>query len=373
MKIVTVVGARPQFIKAAPVGRALREGGHQEVLVHTGQHYDDVMADRFFRELEIPEPDANLGVGSGSHAFQTGQMLIRLEEILLAQKPDWVLIYGDTNSTLAGALAASKLHLPLAHVEAGMRSYNRVMPEEVNRVVSDHLSNLLFTPTGTGVENLRKEGITRGVHRVGDVMYDALLHFLPVARRRSSILEELGLTPGSYALMTAHRPETVDSDERLPQLLAQVGRLDLPIVFPAHPRTRKRLEAFGLLSRLPAGLRIVPPVGYLDMLVLEADARLVLTDSGGVQREAFFLSVPSVILRNETEWPELVELGASVLAGEGFQGVTSEMAPFRPGTAPSEIFGSGDASRRISRHLSDGACNEAAQVKCGPDSRNGGT
>jgi UDP-GlcNAc3NAcA epimerase len=351
VKIVTVVGVRPEFIKAAPVGRALRNAGYRDVLVHTGQHYDDAMAEVFFRELEIPKPDFNLEVGSGSHGFQTGQMLMRLELVLEKEKPDWVLIYGDTNSTLAGALAASKLRLPLAHVEAGMRSYNRAMPEEVNRVLADHASTMLFCATRTGVENLRREGITRGVRLVGDVLYDALQMFLPVARRRSRILEELGVAPRGYALLTAHRAETVDSDGRLTKLLAQVGKLGLPVVFPVHPRTRKRIESLGLLETLAASLRVVPPVGYFDMLVLEAEARVVLTDSGGVQREAFFLSVPSIILRNETEWPELIDSGASILAGGDFQGVTTASIPRFQDTGPVKIFGWGDASGKIAGDL----------------------
>ncbi len=351
MKILTVVGARPQFIKAAPVGRALREAGHREILVHTGQHYDDAMAAVFFRELEIPAPDFDLEVGSGSHAFQTGKMLIRLEPVLEQQRPDWVLVYGDTNSTLAGALAASKLRIPLAHVEAGMRSYNREMPEEINRVVADHVSDRLYCPTATSVENLKREGITRGVRLVGDVMYDALQMFLPVARRRSRILEELGLEPRGYALLTAHRAETVDSRERLRQLLAQVGKLEMPVVFPAHPRTRKRMHELGLLDGLAATIRVVAPVGYLDMLVLEAEARAVLTDSGGVQREAFFLSVPSIILRSETEWPELVDSGASVLAGDGFHALTRYAVRPLSKTDPSAFFGCGDASLKVAEDL----------------------
>jgi UDP-N-acetylglucosamine 2-epimerase len=351
MKVVTVVGARPQFIKAAPVGRSLREAGHREVLVNTGQHYDDAMADVFFRELEIPKPDANLEVGSGSHAFQTGQMLIRLERILVEEAPDWVIVYGDTNSTLAGALAASKLHFPVAHIEAGMRSYNRIMPEEINRILSDHVSGLLFCPTRTSVENLRREGITAGVHLVGDVMYDALLMFRPVAERHSRILEELGLAPQSYALLTAHRAETVDSNDRLEALLSAVARLELPVVFPAHPRTRKRMEALGLIERLPATWKLVPPVGYLDMLRLESQARVVLTDSGGVQREAFFLAVPSVILRGETEWPELVDSGASVLAGSDFDAIPVGGVFSERRVDPGEFFGRGDASRKIVEEL----------------------
>lgn len=351
MKIVTVVGARPQFIKAAPVGRALRAAGHREVLVHTGQHYADAMSEVFFRELEIPPPDVNLGVGSGSHGFQTGQMLMKLEEVLVAERPDWVLIYGDTNSTLAGALAASKLHLPLAHVEAGMRSYRREMPEETNRVLADHVSDLLFCPTKTSVDNLRREGIRRGIHLVGDVMYDACRFFLPLARKRSRILEALELQPQGYVLMTAHRAETVDDDARLRELIDQVAKIEATVIFPAHPRTRKRLDALRLLSGLPDRFRVVPPVGYLDMLVLEAEARVVLTDSGGVQREAFFLSVPSVILRSETEWPELVASGASVLAGAGFRTLPVDGHWAGARIEPDAAFGEGDASVRIVSYL----------------------
>jgi len=351
MKIVTVVGARPQFIKAAPVGKALREAGHEDFLVHTGQHYDDAMADIFFRELEIPPPAVNLGVGSGGHGYQTGQMLLQIEPILERERPDWVLVYGDTNSTLAGALAAAKLHRRVAHVEAGMRSYNRVMPEETNRVLTDHVSDLLLCPTRTAVVNLQKEGIVRGVHLVGDVMFDALLQFLPIARRRSDVLSEMGLAPRGYALLTAHRAETVDDDARIRRLLERVGALGMPIVFPVHPRTRKRLDELGLSARLPKDLRLVPPVGYLDMLVLEAEARLVLTDSGGVQREAFFLGVPSVILRSETEWPELVEARASVLAGADFRDLSVAPAASVDLARNSGIFGRGDASRRIATEL----------------------
>jgi len=352
MKVVTIVGARPQFIKAAAVGRALGRAGHQAFLVHTGQHYDDVMADIFFRELEMPKPDVNLEVGSGTHGFQTGHMLVRLEEVLVAERPDWVLIYGDTNSTLAGALAASKLGIPLAHVEAGMRSFNREMPEEINRVVADHVSDLMFCATRTGVENLRQEGIQKGVRFVGDVMYDACLIFLPIARQRSRILVELGISSGEYLLLTAHRAETVDNDRRMRDLMHRVATLDAPVIFPAHPRTRKRLEALRLLSSLPQRFRIVPPVGYLDMLVLEAEAAAVLTDSGGVQREAFFLSVPSIILRSETEWPELVQVGASALAGPDFSNLPIEQLGRVDPEIVANLFGQGDASEKIARELS---------------------
>jgi UDP-GlcNAc3NAcA epimerase len=374
MKVLTVVGARPQFIKAALVGRALRAEGHHEFLVHTGQHYDDAMADVFFRELEISRPQVNLEVGSGSHGFQTGHMLMRLEDVLVTEKPDWVLIYGDTNSTLAGALAACKLQIAVAHVEAGMRSYRRDMPEEVNRVLSDHVSDLLFCATRTSVENLRREGIRKGVRLVGDVMYDACLLFLPLARKSSRILDELGVESRAYMLMTAHRAETVDHDERLRELMAQVTKLDATVIFPAHPRTQKRLEALRLLTSLPPRFRVVPPVGYLDMLVLEAEARAVLTDSGGVQREAFFLSVPSVILRNETEWPELVQAGASALAGPGFSNLPVDgLRRVDPQTV-TDLFGRGDASKKIARELGggSGADRTAATATVSTDPTSGG-
>jgi UDP-N-acetylglucosamine 2-epimerase (non-hydrolysing) len=351
MKIVTVVGARPQFIKAAPLSRVLR-GEHREVLVHTGQHYDDEMSAVFFRELGVPAPDYNLGVGSGPHGQQTGEMLKGIEEVLQGEQPHGVLVYGDTNSTLAGALAAAKMHIPVAHVEAGVRSYNRAMPEEVNRVLTDQVARLLFCPTPSSVENLRREGVTRGVHYVGDVMRDAQLLFFPEAQRRSSILEKVGLQRRRYALLTVHRPETVDCDERLTRLMAAVARLDLPIVFPVHPRTRKRLAALGLLESLGARVTVLPPVGYLDMLLLQGEARAVLTDSGGVQREAHYLSVPSIILRKETEWPELVEVGASRLVGEDFGELNTELLMSSKPVSPCALFGAGEASGKIARQLS---------------------
>jgi UDP-GlcNAc3NAcA epimerase len=350
MKIVTVVGARPQFIKAAPLSREFRRE-HREVLVHTGQHYDDAMSAVFFRELGIPAPDYQLGVGSGSHGRQTGDMLKAIEEVLERERPDWLVVYGDTNSTLAGALAAAKLHIPVAHVEAGVRSYNRAMPEEVNRVLTDHLAALLFCPTRSSVDNLCREGITAGVHHVGDVMYDALVMFLPRAMERTSILKDLSLAPKSYALLTVHRAENVDSDERLTRLMAAVGQLEIPVLFPTHPRTRNRLEALGLVEHLGRRIRLLPPLGYLDMLFLQSQARAVLTDSGGLQREAYFLSVPSIILRTETEWPELVESGASRLAGETFEALGSELLAAAPLPRPGVGYGSAHASREIARQL----------------------
>lgn len=321
MKILTIVGARPQFIKAAAVSRVLR-AQFQEVLVHTGQHYDDNMSKVFFDELEIPQPDYNLGIGSGGHGVQTGAMLAAIEEVLLKEKPDRVLVYGDTNSTLAGALAATKLHIPVAHVEAGLRSFNRRMPEEINRVLTDHVADLLFCPGVTAVNNLAKEGIRVGVHDVGDVMYDATLQCAQKARQTSRILSRLRLEPAAYVLATVHRAENTDDPGRLRALMEGLRRVSekLPVVFPLHPRTAQAFAVAGLgeLTR-PEGqsnrLRFIDPAGYLDMIALEENAAVIATDSGGVQKEAYFHRVPCVTLRAETEWVELVDSGWNVLCG----------------------------------------------------------
>jgi UDP-GlcNAc3NAcA epimerase len=344
MCILSVVGARPQFIKAAPVSRALRRVD-QEVLVHTGQHYDHGMSAVFFEELSIPEPDYNLGVGSGSHGWQTGQMLIRLEEVLLTEKPDWVLVYGDTNSTLAGALAAVKLHIPVAHVEAGLRSFNRHMPEEHNRVLTDHAADLLFCPTQTAVDNLSREGITQGVHLVGDVMYDAVLYNTSLAEERSDVLARLGLAPQSYALATVHRPRNTDDPRRLQDILAALAEIGYPVIFPLHPRTRQRLSQLPI-SQFPNS-QLIEPVSYLDMLTLEKHARLILTDSGGVQKEAYFFAVPCLTLREETEWLETVETGWNRLVGADRAAIVQAACNFRPEGSPPAIFGDGHASERI--------------------------
>jgi UDP-GlcNAc3NAcA epimerase len=352
MKVVTVAGARPQFIKAAPVSRALRTK-HVEVLIHTGQHYDYGMSQVFFDELQMPEPDANLGVGSGSHAWQTGEMLIGLEKVLVAERPDWVLVYGDTNSTLAGALAAAKLRIPVAHVEAGLRSFNRAMPEEHNRVLADHCSDLLFCPTQTAVDNLAREGITRGVHLVGDVMYDAALQHGEIARQRSPIVEEQHLSRGAYALATIHRPYNADDPSRLCDILAAFAALDMPIVFPIHPRTRDLLASIGSPQSAIGNLQSVNPLGYLDMLALEQAAALILTDSGGVQKEAYFFGVPCVTLRPETEWVETVAAGWNRLAwGDAAAVVRAARGPW-PAEPPAPIFGDGHAAERIVEILGD--------------------
>lgn len=324
MRLVSIIGARPQFIKIAPVVRALeshnRNGGKkvEDVIVHTGQHYDAGMSDVFFRELGIPEPAFNLGVGSGSHGSQTGQMLERIEEVLLQTRPDSVVIYGDTNSTVAGALAAAKLHIPVAHVEAGVRSFNRRMPEEINRVVSDHVSDLLLAPTLTAIGNLKREGLAGKAVFTGDVMYDAVLSSRELIETKSRILETLQLTEGRYGVVTIHRAENTDVEERLGKLLValnQVATDSIKLVFPVHPRIGRLLK-----TRFPgwspaARLQMIEPIGYLDMLRLIRDARLTLTDSGGMQKEAFFLGCPCITLRDETEWVETVAAGANVVVG----------------------------------------------------------
>jgi UDP-GlcNAc3NAcA epimerase len=343
-KIVTIVGARPQFIKAAAVSRVLRER-HREILVHTGQHYDYEMSGIFFDGLELPAPEINLGVGSGSHGAQTGAMLNAIEDVLQAERPDWLLIYGDTNSTMAGALAAAKLPVPVAHVEAGLRSFNRRMPEEINRVVADHLSALLICPSDTAVTNLAAEGITRNVHQVGDVMLDVLNWARQnLATRPSGILSRLGVTSGEYLLATVHRSENTDDPAQLSNILNAFNCLGEPIVFPVHPRARKIMAQSGL--RMAPHVQLIDPVGYLDMVALTGSARLVLTDSGGLQKEACWLHVPCVTLRNETEWVETVDAGWNTLAGSDPQKIACAVRTFAPTTTAPALYGDGLAASR---------------------------
>lgn len=336
LSITTIVGARPQFIKAAPVSRALAKAGVRESMVHTGQHFDAAMSDVFFEELNIAPPKFHLDIHSLPHGAMTGRMLEQVERILEAERPDWVLIFGDTNSTLAGALAAAKLHIPVAHVEAGLRSFNRRMPEEVNRVLADHLSTLLFCPTATSAENLRNEGISGGVHVVGDVMYDATIEVAARAESESRILQTLGLATKTYSVTTVHRAENTDDPARLEaiaQWLAAQAR-DRPVIFPAHPRTRKILETRG--SGLE-GVRMIKPLGYLDMTELVRNAVSVFTDSGGLQKEAYFHRVPCVTLRDETEWVETIACGWNRLW------TTPDYAPRRD----ISDYGAGDSAERI--------------------------
>lgn len=319
MNILTVIGARPQFIKASAVSAAFAAAGSSvnEIVVHTGQHYDAAMSDIFFAELEMPQPSYNLSVGSGPHGQQTGRMLEAIEAVLLDRRPDCILVYGDTNSTVAGALAASKLGIPIAHVESGLRSFNRKMPEEINRIVTDHLADILFTPTITACHHLRNEGIpSERVHFTGDVMLDVARRAGQRASTRSAILQNIGVEVGRFVLSTVHRAENTDDSQRLTSIMRALNRLatDIPVVFPMHPRTRSRLETCGQSLSAKPGLHIVNPLGYLDMAMLEQSAALIATDSGGVQKEAFFYRVPCVTLRDETEWTELVDLGWNRLA-----------------------------------------------------------
>jgi UDP-N-acetylglucosamine 2-epimerase len=351
MKIVSVVGARPQFIKAAQVSREIRKG-HEEIIVHTGQHYDPPMSDAFFHELKIPQPDHNLGVGSGTHAEQTGKMVIGIEKILMDEQPDLVLVYGDTNSTLAGGLAAVKVHVPVAHVEAGLRSFNKKMPEEINRILVDRISQLLFCPTTTAVENLKNEGITNGVHLVGDVMYDAALHNRELARK-SQMLESLGLKEKEYLLVTVHRPSNTDKRENLESIVEALISSGEDVVLPAHPRAQKFLKEFKLHSKLEEAIKLIEPIGYLDFTCLAMNAKKILTDSGGVQKEAYFHGVPCITLREETEWVETVKDGWNVLVGANRDRILDAIRTFDPKGERGESYGDGNASEKISRAIGD--------------------
>lgn len=354
MKVFTVIGARPQFIKAAPVSRALAAaGGLTEMLVHTGQHFDANMSDVFFEELGIPAPGHNLGIGGGTHGQNTGRMIEGLEQVMKDEAPDWVLVYGDTDSTLAGTLAAVKLHIPVAHVEAGLRSHNMRMPEEVNRRLTDHASTLLLTPSHQADVNLGLEGI-RGprVVNVGDVMYDAALMFGDGAGAPSELHRRLGLTRGGYVLATVHRQENTDDRTRLEDILRALGTVNMPVILPIHPRTRHCIQRQGL--KLAANISIVGPLGYKDMNALERDAALIATDSGGVQKEAYFHRVPCVTLRDETEWTELVDLGWNRLARPAADDLTAILcAPAPKGREDTAPYGDGHAAEKVASALLD--------------------
>jgi UDP-GlcNAc3NAcA epimerase len=358
VKIVTIVGARPQFIKAWSVSSALRSARIDEVVVHTGQHYDDALSAQFFSELQLRTPDHHLGIGSGPHGQQTGRMLEGIERILQVEQPQWVIVYGDTNSTLAGALAAAKLHIPIAHVEAGLRSFNRAMPEEVNRVLTDHASRLLLCPSERARTNLAREGIIAGVEVVGDVMHASLRHFVRLAQSTSNILARLGCTPGAYHVATLHRAELTDDPSRLRSLLAVLGRLDCPVIMPLHPRTKARLESSGGVADISGGLRLIEPLGYLDMLQLVSHCGRVLTDSGGLQKEAYWLRKPCVTLRAETEWTETVEAGWNIVTDDRAAAIEAAVAATPPPDHP-ELYGDTRAAERIASLLQSRA-NESA-------------
>lgn len=346
MKLLTIIGARPQFIKAATVSRQVALCDDvSEVIVHTGQHYDANMSDIFFEELSIPRPDHHLGIGGGGHGAMTGRMLEAIEKVLLDEKPDMVLVYGDTNSTLAGTLAAVKLCIPVAHVEAGLRSFNRRMPEEINRILADHVADLLFAPTQTALDNLRAEGLPKErLHLVGDVMYDATLFYRDLAYPPKWFASS-NIKDGRFVLATVHRAENTDDPQRLHAILDGLSACDRPVVLPLHPRTRARIAEFGIT--VGANIRLFDPVGYLQMVWLEANAALIATDSGGVQKEAYFHGKPCVILRDETEWVELVESGWNVLAGVDSKNIT-EFLNSEPNIKDhSMLYGMGDAAYRI--------------------------
>lgn len=348
MKFVSVVGARPEFVQAAPVSWALRKE-HTEVLVHTGQHYDYAMSQAFFDELGVPAPDCNLEAGSGSHARQTAAMLIGMEEVLLKEKPDAVIIRGDTNSTVAGALAASKLGIRVVHIEAGERSFVRSMPEEINRVVADHLSDLCFCVSGKSAAHLASEGITQGVHITGDVMLDASLHHRVVAREKSDVLDRLQLEPGRFALVTVHRANNTDDPQRLRSIVDALNTVGERIVFPVHPRTRNALRAIG--ASFSSHVLLAEPAGYYDMMVLEENARLIATDSGGVQREAYYFARPCLTLRDETEWTETVEAGWNLLVGADCRKIVDAWFHFQPPAEHPPVLGDGTAAEKIAQVL----------------------
>jgi UDP-N-acetylglucosamine 2-epimerase (non-hydrolysing) len=352
MKILSIVGARPQFIKCAPLSKELRKK-HEELIIHTGQHYNEEMSALFFKELEIPEPDINLGIGSGTHGFQTGQMIIEIEKILVAEEPDLVLVYGDTNSTFAGAIAASKIKQSIAHVEAGLRSFDRGMPEEINRVVTDHLSQLLLCPSKNAITNLQREGIHKNAYNVGDLMVEAVHSNRKIADRKSDILQRLNLAEKDYIVATVHRASNTDKLENLNNIMAALSEVEYDVILPLHPRTKKSLEACNLYERIKNDITIVPPLGYFDMLKLMSNSKKIVTDSGGIQKEAYILNVPCITLRENTEWIETVETGCNILVGTKHDKIINAINSFEGHEDNKEIYGNGDASKKISHVIEE--------------------
>lgn len=384
MKIVTIVGARPQFIKAAPISKALQDAGHIEYMVHTGQHYDHAMSQVFFEELAIPAPHENLAVGSGLHGQQTGQMLARIESTLMRERPDWIVVFGDTNSTLAGALAAAKLSIPCAHVEAGLRSHRRDMPEEINRIVADHCAQLLFAPTQAAMGLLAREGLADRAVLVGDVMYDAMLMFSERADR-SDVASRLGLTKGGYLVATIHRASTTDDPKRLREIMETLDRVAgevAPVLLPLHPRTKRAVQNLGICTR---HVRVVEPLSYLEMLSALRGCRAVLTDSGGVQKEAYFAGKLCFTLRDETEWTETVEVGANVLCGTGQAKILAAVLAIdrleSTATFGRPLYGDGNAAMKVvgalrgldDRKMAGSKCPSLLSTSCDVSVKGGNT
>jgi UDP-N-acetylglucosamine 2-epimerase (non-hydrolysing) len=350
MRIASIIGIRPEFIQSVSLSRELQKE-HEVILIHTGQHYNYEMSKIFFEELEIPEPDYNLSIGSNSHGQQTGEMLMAVEKVLIKEEPDVVIVYGDSNTTLAGALAAAKLHIRLAHVEAGLRSFDRSMPEEINRVLTDHISDFLFCPTETAVENLAKEGIKNNVFLVGDVTIETLKRYMKLAEKKSSILSDLNLTPKEYLVVTVHRAGNVDSKKNLSQIVNALCGVDELIVFPVHPRTLKNLKEFKLYEKLSRKAKLIDPLGYLDMVKLLSNAKKIFTDSGGIQKEAYILRVPCITLRENTEWVETVEEGWNILTGRDRDKIIDAVKRFEGKKKHRNIFGRKNPSKLIRKIL----------------------
>lgn len=345
-KICTVIGARPQFIKASPLSNALKSK-FQEIIIHTGQHYSYSMSDIFFDELNMSKPQYNLSIGSSSHGEQTGAMLSSIEKVLVTESPDYVLVYGDTNSTLAGALAAAKLHIPIIHIEAGLRSYNKKMPEEINRILTDHVSDFMFVPSEAAVKNLNSEGIIDGIFNVGDIMYDAILNAGERAAIKSKVFDDLNITSSNYILSTIHRAENTDDFSKLSNIVRSFNRIDKKIVIPLHPRTKKMMNKFNL--EFSSNVKVIEPVGYLDMINLMKHSYCIMTDSGGIQKEAYYLNTPCVTLRNETEWNETVEVGWNILCdieSDIIIEAVNRTASVRNLNHPN-LYGQGDTAKRI--------------------------
>lgn len=347
MKIITVIGARPQFIKAAMVSKQFfNKDKINEIIIHTGQHFDSNMSNIFFKEMRIPHPNYNLGINSLSHGAMTGRQLELIEKILIEEKPDYLLVYGDTNSTLSGALAASKLNIPIAHVEAGLRSYNRKMPEEINRILTDHISERLYAPTTNARENLIREGIDKSkIRMVGDVMFDAVLSYYNLAKRKSNILSEIDIIPKQYILTTIHRSENTIDSRRLADIFDALSNTPYPIILPLHPRTKSKIESYNI--NIDKKIKVINPVGYLDMLVLEKNAYKIVTDSGGIQKEAYFLDVPCITLRNETEWIELEKIGANIMVGAEKKMIINAINSKNRQINKINLYGDGDTAKKI--------------------------